>query len=166
MNVIARLEFELAYYDITVQRFNHYTTRTPPNINEKIFKRANCWLQLFIVTVLYRYTISYKQLSLPLSFVFFFLFFSSFVFFIAKFLLFSWVIVIDFRYARMDSVVTDSKFSGRRVKNTLLVLALGYFFVLPLSVQSLRPWKQEETDNRHHVVRFFVVLPIGIFSYL
>ena len=30
MNVIARLEYELAYYDSAVRRFNHYTTRTPP----------------------------------------------------------------------------------------------------------------------------------------
>ena len=30
VNVIARLEFELAYYDFAVHRFNHYTTRTPP----------------------------------------------------------------------------------------------------------------------------------------
>ena len=29
MNVIARLEFELAYYDSAVHRFSHYTTRTP-----------------------------------------------------------------------------------------------------------------------------------------
>ena len=31
MNIIARLEYELAYYDSAVHRFNHYTTRTPPN---------------------------------------------------------------------------------------------------------------------------------------
>ena len=30
MNVIARLEYELTYYDSAVHRFNHYTTRTPP----------------------------------------------------------------------------------------------------------------------------------------
>ncbi len=30
MNVIARLEYELAYYDSAVHRFNHYTTRTTP----------------------------------------------------------------------------------------------------------------------------------------
>ncbi len=30
VNVIARLDFELAYYDSEVHRFNHYTTRTPP----------------------------------------------------------------------------------------------------------------------------------------
>ena len=30
VNVIARLEFELAYYDSAVHRFNHYTTRSPP----------------------------------------------------------------------------------------------------------------------------------------
>ena len=30
VNVIARLEFELTYYDSAVHRFNHYTTRTPP----------------------------------------------------------------------------------------------------------------------------------------
>ena len=29
MNVIARLEYELAYYDSTLHRLNHYTTRTP-----------------------------------------------------------------------------------------------------------------------------------------
>ena len=32
MNVIARLKYELAYYDSAVHRFNHYTTRTPPLI--------------------------------------------------------------------------------------------------------------------------------------
>ena len=31
VNVIVRLEFELAYYDSAVHRFNHYTTRTPPS---------------------------------------------------------------------------------------------------------------------------------------
>ena len=30
VNIIARLEYELAYYDSAVHRFNHYTTRTPP----------------------------------------------------------------------------------------------------------------------------------------
>ena len=29
MNIIARLEYELAYYDSAVHRFNHYPTRTP-----------------------------------------------------------------------------------------------------------------------------------------
>ena len=33
MNVIARLEYELAYYDSAVHRFNHYTTRTPKLLN-------------------------------------------------------------------------------------------------------------------------------------
>ena len=32
MNVIARLEYELAYYDSAVHRFNHYTTRTPKTL--------------------------------------------------------------------------------------------------------------------------------------
>ena len=31
VNVIARLEFELAFYESAVHRFNHYTTRTPPH---------------------------------------------------------------------------------------------------------------------------------------
>ena len=30
VNMISRLEFELAYYHSTVQSFNHYTTITPP----------------------------------------------------------------------------------------------------------------------------------------
>ena len=29
VNVVARLEYELAYYDSAVHRFNHYPTRTP-----------------------------------------------------------------------------------------------------------------------------------------
>ena len=33
MNVIARLEYELTYYDSAVHRFNHYTTRTPPYLD-------------------------------------------------------------------------------------------------------------------------------------
>ena len=32
VNVIARLEYEFAYYDSAVHRFNHYTTRTPHQI--------------------------------------------------------------------------------------------------------------------------------------
>ena len=31
VNVIARLEYELAYYDSANHCFNHYTTRTPPS---------------------------------------------------------------------------------------------------------------------------------------
>ncbi len=30
VNIIARLEYELAYNDSAVHRFNHYTMRTPP----------------------------------------------------------------------------------------------------------------------------------------
>ena len=29
MNVTAQLEYELAYYNSVVRRFNHYTTMTP-----------------------------------------------------------------------------------------------------------------------------------------
>ena len=36
MNLIARLEYELAYYDSAIHCFNHYTTRTPPYILDKI----------------------------------------------------------------------------------------------------------------------------------
>ena len=32
VNVKAQLEFELAYYDSAVHRFNHCTTRTPPHV--------------------------------------------------------------------------------------------------------------------------------------
>ena len=38
MNVIARLEFELTYYDSGVHRFNHYTTRATP------WGLVICWL--------------------------------------------------------------------------------------------------------------------------
>ena len=34
VNIIVRLEYELAYYDSAVNRFNHYTMRTPPHFSE------------------------------------------------------------------------------------------------------------------------------------
>ena len=34
VNVIARVEVELAYYDSGVHRFNHYATKTPPYTTE------------------------------------------------------------------------------------------------------------------------------------
>ena len=39
MNAIARLEYELRYYDAAVRHFNHYTTRTP---QEKEGTNINC----------------------------------------------------------------------------------------------------------------------------
>ena len=36
VNLIARLEFELAHFRVAVQRFSHFTTRTSPLIPEKI----------------------------------------------------------------------------------------------------------------------------------
>ena len=60
MNIIARLEYELAYYDSIVNRFNHYTTRTPPKyvwLNTvdcfffKIFKwRHSSFLAIFLMS--------------------------------------------------------------------------------------------------------------------
>ena len=41
VNVIVRLEFEIAYYDSAVHRFNHYTTRTPPQVNREIISFGN-----------------------------------------------------------------------------------------------------------------------------
>ena len=38
VNVIARLEFELANYDSAVYRSNHYTTRTQPLSNWQWFR--------------------------------------------------------------------------------------------------------------------------------
>ena len=50
MNVIARLEYELAYYDSAVHRFNHYTTRTPVFIalgrssGQHSVSSHSCWM--------------------------------------------------------------------------------------------------------------------------
>ena len=38
MNVIARLGFELTYYDSAVHHFNHYATRKPPEKTLSWFK--------------------------------------------------------------------------------------------------------------------------------
>ena len=38
VNVIARLEFELGYNDVTVQHISHYTTRTYPSETLEMMK--------------------------------------------------------------------------------------------------------------------------------
>ena len=45
VNIITRLEYELAYYNSAVHRFNHYTTRTPP------LDLENGWLVGWLVGV-------------------------------------------------------------------------------------------------------------------
>ena len=42
MNVRARLEYEIAYYDSAVQRFNHYTTRVHPLFVGTFFAVDRC----------------------------------------------------------------------------------------------------------------------------
>ena len=47
MNIIARLEYELAYYDSAVHRFNHYTTRTRWTVKFAFFTNRNLsWADL------------------------------------------------------------------------------------------------------------------------
>ena len=36
MNIIARLEYELAYYNSSIHRLNHYTTLTPRRVKAKV----------------------------------------------------------------------------------------------------------------------------------
>ena len=52
VNVIARLAYELAYYDSAVHRFIHYTTRTPPNCVQIICSK-NGYLVCFHFMVLW-----------------------------------------------------------------------------------------------------------------
>ena len=51
MNVIARLEYELAYYDSAVHRFNHYTTRTPLRIcsRERVLFPSSFFFMHFVI---------------------------------------------------------------------------------------------------------------------
>ena len=61
VNVIARLEYELAYYDSAVHRFNHYTTRTPP-----LYVLCNCFVRLFC-TRFYQICMNFKQIYLSIG---------------------------------------------------------------------------------------------------
>ena len=50
VNVIARLEFELAYYDFAVHRFNHYTTRTPlENLGNSLYWYTRIYLHTYSI---------------------------------------------------------------------------------------------------------------------
>ena len=75
MNVIARLEYELTYYDSAVHHFNLYTTRTPLKKVNKSFvpepkKRAvsvSCFsnsLCLFHVFISWSYFWTYEYIAL------------------------------------------------------------------------------------------------------
>ena len=46
VNVIARLEYELTYYDSAVHHFNHYTTRTTPAtfVRVAVYFSVNMWV--------------------------------------------------------------------------------------------------------------------------
>ena len=63
MNVTARLEFELAYYDSVVHRFNHYTTRTPPRRNNTQTTKASQydWLSHTDSDIRYQYTVTIRN---------------------------------------------------------------------------------------------------------
>ena len=52
MNVTVQLDYKLAYYDSTIHRFNHYTTRTPPLTVEEILEAIEMLLEWFIVLLL------------------------------------------------------------------------------------------------------------------
>ena len=47
MNPMARLEFELSYYDVTVQHVNHCTTGTPPSL---IYGCGSTYIRTYIQT--------------------------------------------------------------------------------------------------------------------
>ena len=51
MNEIAWLEYELAYYDSVVHRFNHYTTRTPPLKTDVYNKQYKQNIVIFLTSV-------------------------------------------------------------------------------------------------------------------
>ena len=68
VNVIAWLEFELAYYDSVVHRFNHFTTRTPLWIFFYLILRHR-WLNA---------RISYVEVNRCFLFLFMFFFFFFF----------------------------------------------------------------------------------------
>ena len=65
VNVIARLQCELAYYDSAVHRFNQYTTRTHPPERFRRFEIKKLYsLFNFILTSLYSIFLPYSLLTL------------------------------------------------------------------------------------------------------
>ena len=101
MNVIARLEYELAYYDSAVHRFNHYTTRKRLNIYSKsVILQRNIFLKIYIIKKGHNYffffrlplrhfltffylhpTLSHNVSFFPFRFYFFFFIYSLCFFF-------------------------------------------------------------------------------------
>ena len=56
VNVIVRLEFELAYYDSAIERFNRYVTKTSPSYPRRYFIEASSFyaFNFFVSTTIYR----------------------------------------------------------------------------------------------------------------
>ena len=42
VNTLARLEFELAFYDVTVQHINHYVNATSPDSRSHMYTYGIC----------------------------------------------------------------------------------------------------------------------------
>ena len=84
VNVIARLECELAYYDSAVHRFNHYTMRTPPIVNIECIYTSICvciyiYIYIYIKNMckkylyIYIYMYSSASSSSPVGFLWLYL---------------------------------------------------------------------------------------------
>ena len=84
VNVIARLEYELAYYDSVVHRFNNYTTRTPPTntwniltvckqmiINWTIMRLTKAWAAIDKLSIIWKSNLTdkMKRSFFPATFV-------------------------------------------------------------------------------------------------
>ena len=52
VNVMAQLEYEIAYYDSIVHRFNHYTTRTPPSLSLSLSLSLYIYIYIYICVCL------------------------------------------------------------------------------------------------------------------
>ena len=66
VNLIARLEYELAYYDSAVHRFNHYTTRTPQpeDVGIKALLRLHIHsFVLFLIFLAHSFYVIYSYLT-------------------------------------------------------------------------------------------------------
>ena len=138
MNVIARLEYELAYYDSAVHRFNHNTTRTPPfHLLELLSKQASHTYLLTYIHIRklndvwgYSYGYSLKKWTRWSEFKFLSRLFSFHI--VLIFLEYVWIQVFSFpRWVNIKATWILQPWSGnllrrRKTLKFLLKLILGH----------------------------------------
>ena len=127
MNIIARLEYELAYYDSAVHRFNHYTTRTPISYNGNHYTINSSPNEIYIIDGFTIVSAKKKQPSMrykKLMHIFCYIFMDQYLY-TTKILIFCVLVNITAKITQWDSYEPSLKMLLENKVISSLILQLN-----------------------------------------